>query len=63
MLISVNGDPREVAETTLVADLLPEDCRGTAVAVNGEVVARDRLADRRLVVGDRIEIVAAVQGG
>lgn len=62
--IEVNGQPRELAGDSTVADLvatLPH--RGVAVAVNGAVVPRARHAERRIEAGDRIEIVTAVQGG
>lgn len=63
MLITLNGTATEVAAETTLADLLPEDNRGTAVAINGQVVTRDRLAEVLLAPGDRVEIVTAVQGG
>lgn len=61
MVITVNGEEREVLEGASVATLAG-DADGCAVAVNGEVVPR---ADhvRSLRPGDRIEIVRAVQGG
>jgi sulfur carrier protein len=37
--------------------------RGIAVAVDGEVVPRDRWDDTRLDDGQRVEVVQAVQGG
>ncbi len=36
---------------------------GVAVAINDEVVPRPDWAARRLVPGDRVEVVRAVQGG
>ncbi|GAA4100363.1 sulfur carrier protein ThiS [Nocardioides kongjuensis] len=63
MNLTVNGSAREVAEGTVVRDLLPEDCRGTAVAVNGAVVLRADHATTPLTEGDVVEIVTAVQGG
>lgn len=63
MLITVNGEPTEVADRLPLAALLPADPRGTAVAVNDEVVARDRVPEMVLIPGDRVEIVQAVQGG
>jgi len=62
MRITVNGASREVDTSARLADLLPE-CRGSAAAVNGAVVPRDRLADTPLHDGDVVEIVTAVQGG
>jgi thiazole synthase len=49
-----------------VADLLRHlgmEGRRVAVEVNGEVVPRDRHADRRLSAEDRVEVVAFVGGG
>lgn len=68
MNVIVNGDPTGLADTATVADLLTARFdtprpSGIAVARNGEVVPRDEHAGTRLVDGDRIEIVAAVQGG
>lgn len=64
MNIKVNGEPREVAAGTTVADLvaaLPH--RGVAVAVDGAVVPRAQHGDRALTEGAVVEIVTAVQGG
>ncbi|RHW24274.1 sulfur carrier protein ThiS [Nocardioides immobilis] len=67
MLITVNGQPTELAGAT-VADLLTarmDDPRpnGIAVAVNDEVVPRDDWPRWPLKAGDTVEIVTAVQGG
>jgi len=37
--------------------------RGVAVAVDGEVVPRDRWREFRLRDGQRIEVLRAIQGG
>jgi sulfur carrier protein len=63
VIITVNGQDRSVEEGAVVADVLPDDCRGVAVAVNGNVVPRAAHADTALGPGDRVEIVTAVQGG
>lgn len=61
MVITVNGEEREVPAGASVAQVAGER-DGCAVAVNGEVVPRlDH--DRVLAAGDRVEIVRAVQGG
>ena len=52
-----------LAPGTTVADLLPADPRGHAVAVNGSIVLRAEHAATPLCEGDVVEIVAAVQGG
>lgn len=68
MNVTVNGEPREVAAETTVGDLLDESGvaatrRGVAVAIAGEVLARSQWESHRLCEGDRVEIVAAIQGG
>jgi sulfur carrier protein len=67
-VITVNGQPRDLPDGTVVADvvtqLLPSDAlRGVAVAVNGEVVPRASWHTARLAGGDRIEVLTATQGG
>lgn len=68
MTIVLNGDAHEVEEGTTVADLVRELGRdpgrpGVAVAVGDEVVPRATWNDHALHEGDRVEVVAAVQGG
>jgi sulfur carrier protein len=63
MLISLNGDPAIIAPGGTVADLLPAMTGGFAVALNGTVIPRHRLAATPLADGDAVEIVTAVQGG
>lgn len=65
--LRVNGEPRDSASTTLVALLVElghDPARqGIAIALNDEVVHRTRWERTTLRDDDRIEIVAAVQGG
>ncbi len=66
MNVTVNGEPRDVPDgIDLRALVLRFDFRPEAVAaaVNGEVVARARHAERVLSEGDRIEVIRAVGGG
>ena len=66
MEISVNGEPRQIAEEATVAKLLEAlELAGkyVAVEVNLELVPRGRHAAHRLAEGDRLEIVALVGGG
>lgn len=67
MRITVNGEERECDDDVTVGRLVDEvahsDRRGVAAAVNGEVVPRGELDTTRLHPGDRVEVVAAVQGG
>jgi len=62
----VNGEPRAMPPGSTLEDLVAElglDRRRVAVAVNRDVVARRGFPARRLVAGDRIEILEAVGGG
>jgi thiamine biosynthesis protein ThiS len=64
--ISVNGDPRDVADGLTVALLLVElnlQPKYLAVERNRELVPRTAHADCRLEPGDQIEIVTLVGGG
>jgi thiamine biosynthesis protein ThiS len=64
--IVVNGEPRSIAATTTIAELLAElnvPARGVAVEVNLQVVPRSRHAEQRLQAGDRLEVVSLVGGG
>ena len=64
MKITLNGTPRTVTATTL-ADLLGEcDISGrVATAVNETFVPASMRASHTLNPGDRIEILAPMQGG
>jgi sulfur carrier protein len=64
--IILNGQPRDVSETTTIAELLESlglAGKYVAVEVNREVIPRARHADRRLAPGDTLEIVTLVGGG
>jgi sulfur carrier protein len=68
MIVSVNGERRELEVGTTVAELvslLPgaPDGRGLAVAVDGEVVRRGSWGAVELRDGANVEVVVAVQGG
>jgi sulfur carrier protein len=66
MIVTVNGEPRELPEGTTVAALLEALAarpRGIAVAVDGEVLPRGEWPARSLPDGARVEVVAAIQGG
>ncbi|HUO74839.1 MAG TPA: sulfur carrier protein ThiS [Solirubrobacteraceae bacterium] len=68
MIVTVNGEQRQLAAgatvATLVAslDVAPE-ARGIAIALNGEVVRRGSWQHTELLDGARVEVVSAVQGG
>ncbi len=64
----VNGEARDLEPGTNVADIvrllqLPRDGRGSAVAINGEVVPRSQWPQRTVVDGDAVEVLTAVGGG
>lgn len=68
MKIVVNGETREIETNANVAEVVASTGRdpggrGTAVAVNGELVARSKWNVTALSEGDSVEIVVAVQGG
>ena len=65
MRIEVNGETRDVAATTL-ADALAELGLGAAkvaTALNGEFVPASARATHPLRDGDRVEVLAPMQGG
>jgi sulfur carrier protein len=69
MRLVVNGHERELPAGTTVAKLVqesavePERARGVAVAVDAEVVPRSAWAETELTDGQRVELLAAMQGG
>ena len=66
MTLTVNGETRELAPGTTLAQLvtgLVPSAQGVAVAVDGAVVPRRAWPDTKLTDGCVIEIVTAVQGG
>jgi sulfur carrier protein len=66
VILTVNGNPRELADGATVAELLAAlnlAERLVAVEVNLEVVPRARHGEHRLAEGDRVEIVTLVGGG
>jgi sulfur carrier protein len=68
MRVLVNGEPTELDDGATVRDAanaigVEPAARGVAVALDGEVVPRSMLDARRLTEGQRVEIVAAIQGG
>jgi len=66
MQLTVNGQPRELAEGSTIADLLSElelDPRTPAVERNLDLVPRAKHAETQLAAGDRVEVVTLVGGG
>jgi sulfur carrier protein len=68
MKLSVNGELLELPEGATVRDLVeqaggPVRDRGLAVAVDAEVVPRSAWEETVLSDGQKIELLAAMQGG
>lgn len=69
MRVLVNGEARELPDAISVAELLAGeapglgDGRGVAVAIDEQVVPRSAWEATKLQDGQRIEVLAAMQGG
>ena len=66
VVITLNGEPFELAAATTIAGLLESldiDPRRVAVEHNLEIVKRAQFADTHVAEGDRVEIVNFVGGG
>ena len=65
MRVIVNGEPREVASTSVDALLGELEYDGThfAIAVNYDVLPKSKWAETALKAGDAIEIITPRQGG
>jgi thiazole synthase len=68
MRIEINGEVRELGEGATLAEAAsaagaPEDRRGVAVALDGEVVPRGEWDATPLRDGQTVEVLAAIQGG
>jgi sulfur carrier protein len=66
MNVTVNGQRRTIAAGTRLAELLDGEhvpARGTAAAVDGEVVPRSNWTQFLLHEGQAVELLTAVQGG
>lgn len=64
--VTLNGELRSLHDGTTVAVVVAELDRGpagVAVAVNGDVVPRSEWAATALRANDRVEVLAAAQGG
>lgn len=66
MIISVNGEPREIDDQATLGDVivgLGIRRDGIAVARNDDVVSRGAIDTTKLAPGDSVEIIVAVAGG
>ncbi len=68
MRLVLNGEPAELPDGATLTDAIaasgaPEDRRGIAVAVDGEIVPRGEWQRAALTDGAKVEVLQAVQGG
>ena len=65
MKITLNGEPKELAEGLTLAQLLTQmELKGPlAVEINGDLVEEDEFARRTLAGGDVVEVLRFVGGG
>ena len=65
MRVTVNGEQREISSSSVDALLAELEYQGThfAIAVNYEVLPKNRWAKTQLQAGDEIEIITPRQGG
>ncbi len=68
MRIELNGEPRLLGDAATLAEAVREagaapEGRGVAVAVDGEVVPRGEWEATVLREGQKVEVLAAIQGG
>ena len=69
MTINFNGEEKQVPDNVSVQALLSyhdldrENARGIAVAVNDEVVPREKWSQEIVHAGDTIDVITAQQGG
>ncbi|MDQ4049829.1 MAG: sulfur carrier protein ThiS [Actinomycetota bacterium] len=66
--VLLNGESIALPEGATAADAvqatgMPENGRGVAVALDGQVVPRREWKDTRLIDGGQVEVLRAVQGG
>jgi len=64
--VTINGDRRQVDRGQTLAEFLSGlrlEPRMVVVERNGEIVARDRLAETPVQEGDTLEIVQMMAGG
>lgn len=66
--VTLNGRPATLPDGATAADAVrtagaPEEARGVAVALDGEVVPRARWESTLLTEGGQVEVLTAVQGG
>jgi sulfur carrier protein len=66
MKIELNGKEHDLARAMSVEEFLQSikiPPAGTAVVINGGVIAREQQPTHRIAAGDRVDIVRAIGGG
>ena len=66
MIVTINGEPREIAAATNVAELVDQlglPAPATLVEHNGLALRRDEWPARPLAENDRLELIRIVAGG
>ncbi|MCA6112129.1 sulfur carrier protein ThiS [Bradyrhizobium cenepequi] len=65
MRVIVNGEPREIRAASVDALLAELEYEGThfAIALNYDVLPKNRWAETQIKAGDEIEIITPRQGG
>ena len=66
MKIKLNGNDHELTDEKNLSELLTTlklPCGGIAVAVNGEIVVRNKQDTHTISDGDCVEIIRAIGGG
>jgi sulfur carrier protein len=63
--VTINGEAREIASSSIDALLGELDYEGThfAIAVNYDVLPKSRWGETQIKAGDEIEIITPRQGG
>lgn len=66
-MITLNGEVIEVVPNLLLSEILDKyallDSKGIAVAINEEVVPREKWSQTNVLDNDKILIIKATQGG
>ena len=66
MTITLNGEPKQVSDGLTVSGLLRDmdlEQGAVAVAINSEFIPRGQHMTHKIQAGDKIELVAPMQGG
>ena len=67
MKVSINSKEHKLPDNSTIGQALKSinfsDVKGTAIAVNSEVVPRDQWETKKIKNNDRILVIRATQGG